>query len=63
MRSAKGRTKILVTHRLSAIKTVDRILVMQDGNMEDGTHVALMGNKWCLCTDASYSGGELFETE
>lgn len=39
----KGRTTIIVTHRLSTLELVDRILVMNDGKVVDcGTHEQLL---------------------
>lgn len=41
-RLMKGRTTFIIAHRLSTIKNVDRILVIQDGNIaEAGTHQEL----------------------
>ena len=40
----KGRTTIVVTHRLSTLELVDRIMVMKDGCVVDcGTHEQLLG--------------------
>ena len=39
----KGRTAILISHRLSTVKMVDRIYVLQDGVIiESGTHDELV---------------------
>lgn len=42
----KGRTAIVVAHRLSTLRSMDRIIVMDDGKVaEDGSHEALLKNK------------------
>jgi len=39
-----GRTTLIITHRLSTLELVDRILVMDDGRVVDcGTHTELLG--------------------
>lgn len=39
----KGRTTFVIAHRLSTIENVDRIVVVEQGNIiEDGSHVELM---------------------
>ena len=39
----EGRTSFIVAHRLSTIRSADRILVMKDGRIiEQGTHESLM---------------------
>lgn len=41
--AAKGRTTIIVSHRLSTITNVDRIVVIKDGMVvEEGTHEELI---------------------
>jgi ABC-type multidrug transport system fused ATPase/permease subunit len=42
-RERRGRTLILITHRLSTLRAVDRIVVLEGGRIaEDGTHDALL---------------------
>ena len=40
----KGRTTIIISHRISAVRDADRILVLEHGRVaEEGTHEALIG--------------------
>src|SRR5262245_27912175 len=40
---AKGRTVLIIAHRLSTVRSMDRIVTLEDGRMvEDGTHEALI---------------------
>ena len=42
----KGRTTIMVAHRLSTVRDADRIFVLDRGRLvEDGTHEELMRNQ------------------
>ena len=42
----RNKTCLIITHRLTSIKSVDRILVLSNGEIvEDGNHEALMRNK------------------
>ena len=42
-RLASGRTTILITHRLSSVRTADRILVLKEGRLiEEGSHSTLL---------------------
>jgi ATP-binding cassette subfamily B protein len=42
-RERRGRTLILITHRLSTLRAVDRIIVLAGGRVvEDGTHESLL---------------------
>ena len=41
--AARGRTTLIIAHRLSTVMNADEILVMQDGRIEErGTHSALL---------------------
>jgi ATP-binding cassette subfamily B protein len=43
---ARGRTTILIAHRLQTARTADRIIVMDDGRVvEDGTHEQLLARR------------------
>jgi len=43
LRVMKGRTTIVVAHRLSTVQNVDRILVIKDGSIiESGKHAELI---------------------
>ncbi len=42
-RLARGRTALLISHRLAAVRDADRILVLRDGRLvEGGTHDELL---------------------
>lgn len=42
----KGRTVIIVAHRLSTVKNADKIVVLENGKVwEEGTHAELIGQK------------------
>ena len=46
LQARKGRTTIVVAHRLSTIKSADVIVALKDGKVEEtGTHEQLMANK------------------
>ena len=39
----KGRTSVIISHRVSSAKLADRIIMLDDGNIvEQGTHDDLM---------------------
>jgi thiol reductant ABC exporter CydC subunit len=42
---ARGRTTLVIAHRLSTVRDADRIVVLEDGHVaEIGTHRSLLGN-------------------
>ena len=48
-----GRTAIVIAHRLSTVRMLDRILVFDDGQVvEEGTHESLVAER-----DGTYEAG------
>ena len=44
----RGKTLLVIAHRLNTIEDADRIMVIEDGKItESGTHNSLMNNKGC----------------
>jgi ATP-binding cassette subfamily B protein len=42
----KNKTSIVITHRLSTISKLDKIIVIKDGTIiEEGTHLVLLEHK------------------
>jgi ATP-binding cassette subfamily B protein len=42
-RALRGRTGLIIAHRLATVRGADRILVLQDGRLvEQGTHAQLL---------------------
>ncbi len=45
IRRSSGRTSLIISHRLSSVRTCDRILVLDNGTIvEDGDHETLLAN-------------------
>jgi ATP-binding cassette, subfamily B, bacterial len=58
----KGRTTIVIAHRLSTIKKMDRIIVIDNGNIvEDGTHKKLSGANGMYASLWSHQSGGFME--
>jgi ATP-binding cassette subfamily B protein len=58
----KGRTSIVIAHRLSTIAKLDRIVVLDKGNIaEDGTHAELLSKKGIYANLWSHQSGGFIE--
>lgn len=58
----KGRTSIVVAHRLSTIARLDRIIVLDSGNIiEDGSHTELLERKGTYASLWSHQSGGFIE--
>ncbi|HMQ95669.1 MAG TPA: ABC transporter ATP-binding protein [Candidatus Saccharibacteria bacterium] len=58
----KGRTSIVIAHRLSTISKLDRIIVLDKGQIiEDGTHVQLLQQKGVYAKLWSHQSGGFIE--
>jgi ATP-binding cassette subfamily B protein len=58
----KGRTSIVIAHRLSTISKLDRILVLEDGNIiEEGSHTKLLEKKGVYANLWAHQSGGFIE--
>jgi ATP-binding cassette subfamily B protein len=58
----KGRTSIVIAHRLSTIAKLDRIIVLENGEIvEDGTHTALLAKNGTYARLWSHQSGGFIE--
>ena len=47
----KGRTSIIISHRISTVEDADEIIVLEDGSIsERGTHQQLVQRAACIST-------------
>ena len=65
LRAARGRTSILIAHRLSTVRQADKIVVMDAGRVvEEGTHSELVARGgryaelWAMQSQQDEGGGE-----
>lgn len=59
-RLARGRTALLVSHRLASVREADRILVLKTGRLvEDGTHDELLAKGGRVRRAVAVAGGTL----
>ncbi len=60
----EGRTAIVIAHRLSTIARMDRIVVLEDGEIiEDGTHAQLLAAGGQYATLWSHQSGDFIEED
>jgi ATP-binding cassette subfamily B protein len=58
----QGRTAIAIAHRLSTVQRMDRIIVMDDGNIvEQGTHAELIKKKGIYAKLWAHQSGGFIE--
>jgi len=58
----KGKTTLVIAHRLSTIQKLDRIIVLNDGRIEeDGSHAKLVKNKKLYAKLWSHQSGGFIE--
>ena len=58
----KGRTAIVIAHRLSTIQRMDRIIVLEEGNItEEGTHKDLLNQKGTYAKLWAHQSGGFIE--
>jgi ATP-binding cassette subfamily B protein len=63
-RIMRGKTVLAIAHRLSTLSKMDRIIVMEQGNIvESGTHQALLDQDGLYCRYWKRQSGGFIETQ